>query len=171
MQLRAAYRVSCEGRECTRHLEGRVSIFESTGRFMGRWEDLFSTLDIPHLRSPHTAHPSCTHTQALMAHAKATRQTDAFRDLEQLRYNVSKKYTSPTYFRASYRVCLGKIGCERTGDSSRAVDRVVQWLLQAAVGAPWAREAPPPGQSDTVRRYVSHCTIPLLVYLSLLKSK
>lgn len=79
---------TCGGSESSDRLEGRVCIFESTGRFMGRWEDLFSTLDIQHLRSPHTAHPSCTHTQALLAHAKSTGQTDEFVDLGHLRYNV-----------------------------------------------------------------------------------
>ena len=58
----------------THLLKGRVKVFDASGSWMGKWNGLFASLGIKHLRSPHVAHPSPTHALALLAHAEALPQ-------------------------------------------------------------------------------------------------
>lgn len=58
----------------THALLGRVRVFESSGSWMGKWNGLFDSLGIKHLRSPHVAHPCPTHALALLAHAESLPQ-------------------------------------------------------------------------------------------------
>ena len=54
----------CMGGDChaSSPLDGHVKVYDATGEWMGRWNRLFRTLEIPHLRSPHVMHPCPTHT-------------------------------------------------------------------------------------------------------------
>lgn len=48
-----------------------IKVFDITGNWMGKWDGLFDTLGIQHLRSPHVMHPCPTHTLALLAYAES----------------------------------------------------------------------------------------------------
>lgn len=72
----------------TRLLQGRVKVFDGSGSWMGKWNGLFGSLGIKHLRSPHVAHPSPTHALALLAHAEALPQVRAVNAFDCTLYNV-----------------------------------------------------------------------------------
>jgi hypothetical protein len=89
------------------HLHGRVKVFEKTGAWMGSWDGLFEALNIQHLRSPHVAHPSPTHTHALLAHSKSMKgdvrgkaEQEHFADFQQLRYKGCHRAPSVKLFRS-----------------------------------------------------------------------
>ncbi len=85
-------------------LKGRVKVFEESGAgWMGKWNGLFGSLGIQHLRSPHVAHPCPTHGLALLAHAETLPQEEkqrAFADFHQLRYHGCHRAPSAALFRS-----------------------------------------------------------------------
>lgn len=92
-----------------------IKVFDTTGNWMGKWDGLFDTLGIQHLRSPHVMHPCPTHTLALLAHAESgkkeqatttNKQTEAakgerkFADFSSLHYRGCHRAPSKELFRS-----------------------------------------------------------------------
>lgn len=94
-----------DGRKPSRPEYKMLVLDADSGSWMGRWNRLFRTFDISHLRSPMLWHVDPQDRDALLAHAYANERED---ELVEIRNCVGKEMSKHAKKKSTGRACGGK---------------------------------------------------------------